>query len=114
MLPLLSAPPPPAHQARQIRSAHRRDEPRAAHRGAAATLEAATRFRGSCGFLLVSVDHLGRLNEAYGFDATEEVIANVAKRIRAHLRGKDHLGRFSGNKFGVVLTSWPIAARPNG
>ena len=71
----------------------------------AATLEAATRFRGSCGFLLVSVDHLGRLNEAYGFDAAEEVIAKVAKRIRARLRGKDHLGRFSGNKFGVVLTS---------
>jgi diguanylate cyclase (GGDEF)-like protein len=70
-----------------------------------ATLEAATRFRGSCGFLLVSVDHLGRLNEAYGFDAAEEVIAKVAKRIRARLRGKDHLGRFSGNKFGVVLTS---------
>ena len=70
-----------------------------------ATLEAAARFRGSCGFLLVSIDHLGRLNEAYGFDAAEEVIAKVAKRIRARLRGKDHLGRFSGNKFGVVLTS---------
>jgi len=68
-------------------------------------LEAAQRFRGSCGFLLVSIDHLGRLNEAYGFDAAEEVIAKVAKRIRARLRGKDHLGRFSGNKFGVILTS---------
>ncbi len=70
-----------------------------------ATLEAAVRFRGSCGFLLVSIDHLGRLNEAYGFDAAEEVIAKVARRIRARLRGKDHLGRFSGNKFGVILTS---------
>jgi diguanylate cyclase (GGDEF)-like protein len=71
----------------------------------AAALEAAVRFRGSCGFLLVSIDHLGRLNEAYGFDAAEEVIAKVAKRIRARLRGKDHLGRFSGNKFGAILTS---------
>ncbi|HXX26083.1 MAG TPA: EAL domain-containing protein [Pseudolabrys sp.] len=68
-------------------------------------LEAATRFRGSCAFLLVSIDRLGELNEAYGFDATEEVIAKVAKRLRAKLRGKDHLGRFSGNKFGVILTS---------
>ncbi len=73
-----------------------------------ATLEAATRFRSSCGFLLVSIDHLGRLNEAYGFDAAEEVIAKVAKRIRARLRGKDHLGRFSGNKFGVILTSCTV------
>jgi len=70
-----------------------------------ATLEAVVRFRGSCGFLLVSIDHLGRLNEAYGFDAAEEVIAKVAKRLRARLRGKDHLGRFSGNKFGVIMTS---------
>jgi len=70
-----------------------------------ATLDDAVRFRGSCGFLLVAIDHLGRLNEAYGFDITEEVIAQVAKCIRARLRGKDLLGRFSGNKFGVVLTS---------
>lgn len=70
-----------------------------------ATLDETVRFRGSCGFLLVTIDHLGRLNEAYGFDVTEGVIAEVAKRIRARLRGKDHFGRFSGNKFGVVLTS---------
>jgi diguanylate cyclase (GGDEF)-like protein len=69
------------------------------------TLDEAVKFRGSCGFLLVAIDHLGRLNEAYGFDTTEEVIAQVAKRIRSRLRGKDHFGRFSGNKFGVVLTS---------
>jgi diguanylate cyclase (GGDEF)-like protein len=70
-----------------------------------ATLEDALRFRTSCAFLLVSVDHLGRLNEAYGFDVAEEVIALVARRLRMRLRSKDHLGRFSGNKFGVILTS---------
>lgn len=69
------------------------------------TLDEAVRFRGSCGFLLIAIDHLGRLNEAYGFDVTEDVIAQVGKRIHARLRGKDHFGRFSGNKFGVVLTS---------
>jgi diguanylate cyclase (GGDEF)-like protein len=70
-----------------------------------ATLDEAVRFRSACGFLLVSIDHLARINEAYGFDMAEDVIAEVAKRIRARLRGKDHLGRFSGNKFGVILTS---------
>jgi diguanylate cyclase (GGDEF)-like protein len=70
-----------------------------------ATLAEAIRFRTSCGFLLVAIDHLANLNEAYGFDIAEEVIAQVAKRIRARLRGKDYLGRFSGNKFGVILTS---------
>ena len=70
-----------------------------------AKLDDTVRFRGSLGFLLVAIDHLAHLNEAYGFDAAEEVIAQVAKRIRARLRGKDFLGRFSGNKFGVILTT---------
>ena len=70
-----------------------------------AKLDEALRFRHSVGFLLVAIDHLAHLNEAYGFDIAEDVIAQVAKRIRARLRGKDFLGRFSGNKFGVILTS---------
>jgi len=69
-----------------------------------ATLDETLRSRGACGFLLIAIDHLGALNEAYGFEVTEEVIAKVAKRIRPRLRGKDFLGRFSGNKFGVILT----------
>jgi diguanylate cyclase (GGDEF)-like protein len=67
------------------------------------TIEDLLRFRSSCGFLLVAIDHLGRLNEAYGFDVGDEVIRAVAKRLRARMRGKDTLGRLAGNKFGLVL-----------
>jgi diguanylate cyclase (GGDEF)-like protein len=67
------------------------------------TLQDSIRFRTSCGFLLVAIDNLARINEAYGFDVADEVIAAVSKRIRAKMRGGDSLGRFSGNKFGVVL-----------
>jgi diguanylate cyclase (GGDEF)-like protein len=70
-----------------------------------AALDEAVRFRGSCGFLVVAIDHLGRLNESYGFEATDDLIVQISKRIRARLRGKDHFGRLSGNKFGVVLTN---------
>ena len=70
-----------------------------------ATLEQAVRNRGSCGLLIASIDRLGRLNEAYGVETAENLIAQVAKRLRARMRGKDYLGRFSGNKFGIVLTS---------
>jgi diguanylate cyclase (GGDEF)-like protein len=68
-----------------------------------ATIEEAIKLRSSCGFLLVAIDHLGRINEAYGFDIADEVIVEIAKRIRRQMRGKDHLGRFSGNKFGIIL-----------
>src|SRR6185312_13391160 len=67
------------------------------------TLDEAIRFRSSCVFLLVAVDNLDRLNEGYGFDVADQVLAHVAKRIRARLRGGDTLGRHSGNKFGVIL-----------
>jgi diguanylate cyclase (GGDEF)-like protein len=67
------------------------------------TIEDALRFRSSCGFLLVAIDNLARINESYGFDVAEQVIGTVAKRLRARMRGKDTLGRFSGNKFGLVL-----------
>ena len=51
----------------------------------------------------MAIDHLGQLNEAYGFDVTEQVIAQLAKRLHPRLRADDRLGRFSGNKFGVVM-----------
>ncbi len=67
------------------------------------TVDDAIRFRSSCGFLLVAIDHLARINESYGFDVADQVIAAVAKRLRSRMRGKDTLGRYSGNKFGLVL-----------
>ena len=45
------------------------------HGGARRHLEEAVRLRSSCGFLLVAIDDLGRINEAYGFDVADEVIA---------------------------------------
>ena len=35
-------------------------------RGARGALEEAIKLRSSCGFLLVAIDNLGRINEAYG------------------------------------------------
>jgi diguanylate cyclase (GGDEF)-like protein len=67
------------------------------------TIDEALRFRSSCGFLLIAIDNLARINESYGFDIADEVIRIVAKRLRGRMRGKDTLGRFSGNKFGLVL-----------
>ncbi|HVV40457.1 MAG TPA: bifunctional diguanylate cyclase/phosphodiesterase [Nitrobacter sp.] len=69
----------------------------------AETFEEAARYRSSFAFLLVGIDHLARINDAFGFDVADEVIAEIARRVRARLRGGDVLGRFSGNKFGVIL-----------
>ena len=74
----------------------------------AETIEETTRFRSAAAFMLVGIDHLARVNDAFGFDIADAVILDVAKRIRARLRGGDVLGRFSGNKFGLILKNCTV------
>jgi diguanylate cyclase (GGDEF)-like protein len=74
----------------------------------AETIEEAMRFRSSCAFMLIGIDHLARINDAFGFDVADVVISEVAARIRTRLRGGDVLGRFSGNKFGLILKNCTV------
>jgi diguanylate cyclase (GGDEF)-like protein len=55
--------------------------------------------------MLVAIDKLSRINEAYGFEIADETINAVAKRLRAKMRGGDQIGRFSGNKFAIILNN---------
>jgi diguanylate cyclase (GGDEF)-like protein len=74
----------------------------------AEAIEECARFRSTCAFLLIGIDHLARVNDAFGFDVADGVIAEVGKRVRARLRGGDVLGRFSGNKFGLILRNCTV------
>jgi diguanylate cyclase (GGDEF)-like protein len=74
----------------------------------AEAIEEAMRFRSSFAFMLIGVDHLARINDAFGFDVADQVICEVARRLRIRLRGGDVLGRFSGNKFGVILKNCTV------
>jgi diguanylate cyclase (GGDEF)-like protein len=74
----------------------------------AEAVEEAVRFRASCVFMLIGIDHLARINDAFGFDVADAVISEVARRIRSRMRGGDVLGRFSGNKFGLILKNCSV------
>jgi len=74
----------------------------------AEAIEENTRFRSVCAFMLIGIDHLARVNDAFGFDVADAVIAEIAVRIRARLRAGDILGRFSGNKFGLILKNCTV------
>jgi diguanylate cyclase (GGDEF)-like protein len=74
----------------------------------AEAIEETARLRTSSAFMLIGIDHLSRVNDAFGFDVADAVIAEVAKRVRARLRGGDVLGRFSGNKFGLILKNCTV------
>ncbi|HEX2593918.1 MAG TPA: GGDEF and EAL domain-containing protein, partial [Rhizomicrobium sp.] len=57
----------------------------------------------SCALLVASIDRLAMINDAYGFDAADEVIVAVGERLSRSLRGSDVIGRTAGNKLGVIL-----------
>jgi diguanylate cyclase (GGDEF)-like protein len=67
------------------------------------TLREAEAIGSPFGVLVVSIDDLARINEAYGFAVGNEVIATVVRRLRAGMRATDDLGRLSGNKFGLII-----------
>jgi diguanylate cyclase (GGDEF)-like protein len=66
-------------------------------------LSSAGRMPATGAFLLAGVNDLTLVNETYGFDVGDEVISIVGRRIGRALRAKDCIGRFSSNKFGIVL-----------
>jgi diguanylate cyclase (GGDEF)-like protein len=65
----------------------------------------AKRFRTSIAFMIVAVDNFRAINEAYGFDIADQIFAAVARRIKSQLREGDAIGRYSGNKLGLILMS---------
>jgi diguanylate cyclase (GGDEF)-like protein len=68
-----------------------------------AALDGARRTRRPCAFLLAAVDGLGPINETFGLDTGDAVIAGVAREIERHVREGDHVGRHAVNKLGIVL-----------
>lgn len=64
---------------------------------------ASQRGRQNSAFLLIAVDNLALINDAFGFDIADEVIFSVGERLRVLARRGDSLGRYAGNKFGFVL-----------
>jgi diguanylate cyclase (GGDEF)-like protein len=55
-------------------------------------------------FLLTAIDDIEFVNEAYGYEVADQVIAGVARRLKGVIRKKDRMVRYSGAKLGFLLT----------
>lgn len=53
--------------------------------------------------LLASVDNLSTINAGLGFSIGDEALKAVTARLSSNLRGRDSIGRFTGNKFAILL-----------
>lgn len=58
---------------------------------------------GKIGFIMVDIDHFKKINDTYGHDAGDEVIRELALRLKGVIRQHDVIGRYGGEEFLVVL-----------
>ena len=64
-------------------------------------------YRISC--MYIDIDHFKKVNDRFGHLAGDDVLREVAARIKAELRISDALGRFGGEEFVVLLIDADLA-----
>jgi len=58
-------------------------------------------------FLVVGIDNINMVNQAFGFEVANAVIIAVGQRLDRCLRACDMIGRIGDDRFGVVLSNCP-------
>ena len=58
--------------------------------------------------LYIDIDHFKKINDTHGHQGGDEVLQEIAKRIKAELRLSDALARFGGEEFVVLLIDAPL------
>ena len=74
----------------------------------AAELKHVPRGRHKLSIALIDVDYFKSINDIQGHAAGDAALRDVADTISTHLRGRDHLGRYGGDEFLLILPNTPV------
>lgn len=66
-------------------------------------MAAAQRNRGGLALLYIDIDHFKRINDAFGHDAGDELLRQLAVRLQTCLRKTDTVARLGGDEFVIIL-----------
>jgi diguanylate cyclase (GGDEF)-like protein len=73
-------------------------------------LPRARRAREDVGVIVLDLDHFKRLNDSFGHDAGDHVLAQTGELLRQATRGGDIACRFGGEEFAVILPGASLEA----
>ena len=71
-------------------------------------VERANRYQRKLSVAFVDIDHFKNVNDTYGHATGDVVLRGVAQAIQANLRATDHVGRYGGEEFMLILTETDV------
>lgn len=60
-------------------------------------------------FLVIGIDNINMVNQAFGYEVADAVILTIGQRLDRCLRACDMIGRVGGDRFGAVLSNCPAS-----
>ncbi|OGQ86452.1 MAG: hypothetical protein A2289_17755 [Deltaproteobacteria bacterium RIFOXYA12_FULL_58_15] len=69
----------------------------------AAQFEVAAQGGNALTVALMDVDHFGRVNKEFGWPSGDRILADIAQRVRSHVRESDWVARYGGEEICLVM-----------